>query len=603
MVSVRTGASAVLLAVCLAAPAGAADFAVNSTADTHDEVLADGVCADADGACTLRAALEQSNAAGSPDAVTVPAGTYTLTITARLLIDASVTLTGAGPDATVVDAGTDTGVLELSGGTSTISGVTLTGGGGPSGNGLVMTDGVVTADRIAVRDNISQTGGASGAGIYLFEGELTLTRSSVTGNTARASSASGLGGGIFVGQDANLTARRTTIADNRVESAGAGVSLFGGGLFSYGITALDHVTFAGNRAEGGEGGNLYTFSSGPTVSLRDTILAGGVATNGANCGGKAPQALGRDLDSGTTCGFGPDHRSDTDPLLGPLTGGAAIPGAGSPALDATACGEGTTDQRGQPIPVGAACDIGASELGGDLAVSFTSASASVAAGSEGTYVAKVENTGLDASSATLSFELPPGATVTALAPAAGTCEQLTCALGPLAQGGSVQVTLVLRLPTAGAAALTARVAGSLPEVSAANDAVTTTTTVTPVGGGPVVTPPDQQPVPDTTKPVLSKVNLKGRLRARKGGTLGFSLSEAAKVEVVVARLVKRKGKTKARRLGTLSKAAAAGAGTIKLPKKIGGTRLRRGKLRLTLTATDAAGNRSAAVRRQVRVKR
>jgi hypothetical protein len=61
-------------------PAHAATFTVNSTADAVDAHPGDGVCADASGHCTLRAAVMEANALSGPDTITLPAGTYTLTI-------------------------------------------------------------------------------------------------------------------------------------------------------------------------------------------------------------------------------------------------------------------------------------------------------------------------------------------------------------------------------------------------------------------------------------------------------------------------------------------------------------------------------------------
>ena len=91
----------------------AAVFVVNTTADTQDLNTADGQCADATGACSLRAAITQSNATAALDVIMVPAGTYTLTLAAPsenvnaggdLDITSPVTLEGAGSGVTIVQA-------------------------------------------------------------------------------------------------------------------------------------------------------------------------------------------------------------------------------------------------------------------------------------------------------------------------------------------------------------------------------------------------------------------------------------------------------------------------------------------------------------------
>ena len=60
--------------VVSAAPAAAATFTVNSTADKHDASPGNSLCKASDGTCTLRAALEEANALFGQDEVDVPAG-------------------------------------------------------------------------------------------------------------------------------------------------------------------------------------------------------------------------------------------------------------------------------------------------------------------------------------------------------------------------------------------------------------------------------------------------------------------------------------------------------------------------------------------------
>ncbi len=90
-------------------PAGAAaTFNVNSTAEGHDVNPGNGVCATSGGTCTLRAAIEESNARVGMDTVNVPAGTYTTN--ARLEIEDSLFLNGAGAASTFLD-GADANAL------------------------------------------------------------------------------------------------------------------------------------------------------------------------------------------------------------------------------------------------------------------------------------------------------------------------------------------------------------------------------------------------------------------------------------------------------------------------------------------------------------
>lgn len=87
----------------LTAPAAAgAEFTVNSTADDGDASPGDGMCATSSGECTLRAAIEETNALDGPNTVTVPAGTY---YTGDLEITDDLTLTGEGAEQTIIDGG------------------------------------------------------------------------------------------------------------------------------------------------------------------------------------------------------------------------------------------------------------------------------------------------------------------------------------------------------------------------------------------------------------------------------------------------------------------------------------------------------------------
>ena len=60
--------------------AAATTFTVNSTVDAPDANPGDGICDDGLGNCTLRAAVTESNFIGGANVITVPAGTYLLTI-------------------------------------------------------------------------------------------------------------------------------------------------------------------------------------------------------------------------------------------------------------------------------------------------------------------------------------------------------------------------------------------------------------------------------------------------------------------------------------------------------------------------------------------
>ena len=148
-------------------------------------------------------------------------------------------------------------------------------------------------------------------------------------------------------------------------------------------------------------------------------------------------------------------------------------------------------------------------------------------------------------------------------------------------------------------------------------------------------PPPAGGARDVVAPVLSKARLT-RTRFRvgpgrtplaakvgRGTTLRFTSSEAAKLTLRVerpgpgrratskgqrvCRPVKRRPKTRActayRLEGTLTRNIRAGAGTVALSGRINRRSLPRGTHRITLVATDAAGNRSRPVRLTFRIVR
>src|SRR3954468_19623754 len=69
------GLSACLLDFLQPSAHAAATFVVNSTSDTADASVGDGVCADASGGCTLRAAIQEANAAAGTDTINFHART------------------------------------------------------------------------------------------------------------------------------------------------------------------------------------------------------------------------------------------------------------------------------------------------------------------------------------------------------------------------------------------------------------------------------------------------------------------------------------------------------------------------------------------------
>jgi uncharacterized delta-60 repeat protein len=114
--------------------------------------------------------------------------------------------------------------------------------------------------------------------------------------------------------------------------------------------------------------------------------------------------------------------------------------------------------------------------------------------------------------------------------------------------------------------------------------------------------PDTPPRPPVAnaKPVLAGAKL---LRRRGRASVRFTLSEAATVRIQIARAVKRRGRTRFVRVGTLTRRVAAGARTLRLTDALARALRRPGRYRVTITAIDGAGLRSEPLRVAVRVRR
>jgi len=130
--------------IILAVPpiASPATFTVNRTTDFADAIPGDGRCetAPGNGLCTLRAAIEESNALQDQQSViNLPAGTYRLT-RGELEITVSLALQGAGLNSTIIDGDNQFRVFLISKGGAS-PGVEMSGVKVTNGNSGFLNDG------------------------------------------------------------------------------------------------------------------------------------------------------------------------------------------------------------------------------------------------------------------------------------------------------------------------------------------------------------------------------------------------------------------------------------------------------------------------------
>jgi hypothetical protein len=357
------------------------------------------------------------------------------------------------------------------------------------------------------------------------------------------------------------TIDHATITDNGLGAAGgAGTATAGAGGVN-GVPASGGTASPGTAGATGLGGAIFSSQ----LTLRNSIVAGNASPA---CHSTTPIGA-HDISLGdATC-----PGADANPLLAALAdnGGPSqtrIPGPGSPAIDAVPADANcaATDQRGATRPHGAGCEIGAYEIAPPQ-VAITDAAATV-----------LGTVNPNARAATYHFDYGTGT-----------------AYGSSTQEGSLPAGIE---PVAVSAALAGLAAGTTYHVRlvASNADGTTlgedrTFMTSATGGGP-----GGGPGADTTAPVILSASVKPKtLRRKRGTTFRYRLSEAANVAFTIQR---KKGKryVSATRFRKTSK---AGANTRRFKTR----KLKPGRYRATLVATDAAGNRSKAKRLTFRIKR
>jgi PKD repeat protein len=250
-----------------------------------DETVGD-VIDGADGVFSLREAVIFANENPGEDKISLPAGTYTLSIPGRgedtaYTGDLDVTdpsggliIAGAGPGRTIIDgAGLDR-VFHVLGTELVLQGLTVTGGaidGGVEavGGAIAKPSGYLTLVNCDVVDN---TAAAGGGGIYSGAGGLDLRGTLVSGNEVTAATAEG--GGIY--SSGLLSVETSTIAGNAAPSGGgvanrnglaeisrstvstnSATELAGGGVLTDGLLTLDQCTVTSNAAASFGGGIAY----------------------------------------------------------------------------------------------------------------------------------------------------------------------------------------------------------------------------------------------------------------------------------------------------------------------------------------------------------
>ncbi|MCA9773013.1 MAG: putative metal-binding motif-containing protein [Myxococcales bacterium] len=299
--------------------ARAATHTVNSGADAHDAIPGDGVCATAAVLCTLRAAVEETEATPGPDTIDGVDEPITLTLGVLTITD-TLTIVAA----TTVDAGGASRIFDvLPGADLDVVGMTMTGGMSPGGGAMRIDGATVGLSTCTFTDNhatgaggaiwaiggaevaigvsafAANTAGTLGGAIAVETGStVELTSTDVMGNTADAAgggllvagpsstltvadgaisgntSTADTGGGIAALAGASLSVERSAITGNTAPVSafgGAGIRVDGAGA----VATIDRSVFASNSADGGGGGGVLA-SAGAALTLTNSTVTANV---------------------------------------------------------------------------------------------------------------------------------------------------------------------------------------------------------------------------------------------------------------------------------------------------------------------------------------
>ncbi|HEY1218296.1 MAG: CSLREA domain-containing protein [Bryobacteraceae bacterium] len=301
-------------------------FTVNTAADTVDANPGDGVCADATGHCSLRAAIMEANALPGTDTIMIPAGTYTLTIarsgnpvydarTGTLDVTDSVNIIGNGQATTIIQGGTvgvnpgpangvdkvfsfNQDIASMTDATVSISNLTIQNGynrgntslydgwggafdfdTGESGNSSL------TLTNVTLNNNTLTDGEGGGFAVFNTNGgagTATFNSCIVENNVAAPSSTGdvGNGGGAYVATStpapATVVMTSSQVINNQAK-ANAGFNPNGGAFEVLGNLTLHGTTVSGNTTAGVGGGIEYTDGNSLTLD-QGTIISGNTST-------------------------------------------------------------------------------------------------------------------------------------------------------------------------------------------------------------------------------------------------------------------------------------------------------------------------------------
>ena len=340
---------------------------VDSTDDTVDANPGNGICADANGHCTLRAAVMEANALAGADTISFDASTngtpIVLTLhgagedaaaTGDLDVSANnLTITGNGADSTIIDGDADDRVFEVVDHSLTLDQLRIQNGGNVAFGGGILVDGAATlnlSSTVVADNHASGSASVQGGGIKVNSGaNFGALLSNITGNSAQSSGSSAYGGGISV-NTANLVGISESQISGNTASSTTSVAA-GAGLFTTGPLEVQDSIVRGNTAHSDQnsvyGGGIDVGNGSLTLSrveLSDNVAD---APNGSPLGGGLASSYPTTLANTTVA----DNRADE------RGGGIDQNGGALTLVNVTIVGNQTAGRAAMSLESGATVDM------------------------------------------------------------------------------------------------------------------------------------------------------------------------------------------------------------------------------------------------------
>ncbi|MBK9124768.1 MAG: right-handed parallel beta-helix repeat-containing protein [Chloroflexi bacterium] len=364
-----------------------ANFTLTDQADTVDATPGDGTCADAGGACTLRAAVMESNALGGSNTINIPGG-YSITLSLGTTNDNNANSGDLDILANVEIIGTPgggqpriTNIIEDRifhvfnvGIALSLQNVMLREAGAPgvSGGAVLVTGGVFRSDRISVYGNTGHLGGgiavgsgatfdiynstfaynmsfANGAGIYMQNATGSIVNSTVFGNfSPLINGTSYPGAGLFFFAPTTVDVIHTTVTQNYNGLYGGGFSVYNPSTPAVPVTFTNSVI--ADNDSGYQAPDCHMFA-GSVQPKADYVGFNVIGYTDYLCESLPGPALQFEpVEFGLIVNTG--HPYIIPPSPGSVTINAAL--SCLPIL-------GGVDQMGNPRPAGSGCDLGSYE--------------------------------------------------------------------------------------------------------------------------------------------------------------------------------------------------------------------------------------------------